>query len=111
MTGAWAQRGGEDLLRPEQNDSRRECNEINMLPPLRGAAACNPMRVEIAEQKCDLKEDQAGEPDRGGAAEGRKELLGGHRLHQEEKECAEEDGDAIEQAGCVHVRTQDEYGL
>ena len=98
MTGAWAQRGGEDFLRHEQNESCRECNEINMLPPTGGAAARNPMRVEIAEQKCDLEEDEAGEPDRGGAAQERKELLGGHRLHKEEKECAEEDGDAVEQA-------------
>ena len=77
-----------------------------MLPPTGGVAACNPVCVEIAEQQRDLEEDQAGEPDRGGAAEDGKELLGGHRLHQEEQECAEEDGGSVEQTGCGHVQTQ-----
>ena len=70
-----------------------------MLSPTGSVAACNPVGVEVAEQQRDLKEDEAGEPDGGGAAEDGKQLLGGHRLDQEEQECAEKDGGAVEQAG------------
>ena len=69
-----------------------------MSPPAEAAAARKPVSVEVAEQQRDLEEDQAGEPDGGGAAKGGQQLLGGHRLHQEEQECAEKDGKAVEQA-------------
>src|SRR5438874_1147240 len=111
MVGAWTQCGGKDSLRAEQNDCRGERDEINMLAPAGGAAARNPMRVDIAEQQRDLEKDQARQPDRGGAAQERKKLLGGHRLYQEEQECAEKDGDAVEQAGCGHGVTRSSRGL
>ena len=37
--------------------------------------------------------------------------LGGDRLHEKEQECAEEDGDAVEQAGCGHGVTRSSRGL
>src|SRR5271156_3630758 len=74
-----------------------------MPPPSQAAIARQPMRVEVAEEQCDLKEDQAGQPDSGGSAQDWEKLFGGHRLRQEEQESAAEDCDAVEQAGCRHV--------
>ena len=57
-----------------------------------------PMRVEIGEEKGGLKEDETGDPDCGGSAEGGQELLGSDGLDQEEKERAEKDGAAEERS-------------
>ena len=82
-----------------------------MSSPAETAAARQPVVIEVAEQKRDLEEDKTREPDRGGAAQDGKKLLGGHRLHQKEQECAEEDGDAVEKAGCGHCVTRSSRGL
>jgi hypothetical protein len=54
-----------------------------------GDAACQPVceavRVEITEEQEELKEDEAGHPDSGGAAEGGEDLAGGDRFNEEEK--------------------------
>src|SRR6201985_1581633 len=82
-----------------------------MLPPTGGLASRNPVGVEIAEQSRALEKDKTREPDRGGAAQDGKKLLGGHRLRQKEQECAEKDGDAVEKAGCGHCVTRSSRGL
>ena len=53
--------------------------------------AREPMGVEIRGKQGGLKEDEAGDPDGGGATEGGKELLGGHGFDEEEEECGEKD--------------------
>jgi len=49
------------------------------------------MGVEVAEEKTDLKEQQAGGPDGRRAAEGRQYHLADHRLHQKQQCGAEKD--------------------
>ncbi len=99
LTDLW----GEDLLRDQQDDRCGEGDQIDMAAPGGGLAAGEPVGVEIAEEQGDLKEDQACEPHRGGAAENGQELFRGHRLDEEEQEGAEEDGDAVEQAWGWHL--------
>jgi hypothetical protein len=44
------------------------------------------VRVEVAEQKRGLKEDEAGEPDGGGASKDGEQLFSSERLNKEEEE-------------------------
>ena len=48
--------------------------------------------VEVAEEQGGLEEDQAGEPDGGGASERGEELLGGDGLNEEQEQGGEKDG-------------------
>ncbi len=52
-----------------------------------------PVGISVSCKEPALKEDHAGDPYRGGAAEGRKDHLGDHRLDLEEKKGAEEYGE------------------
>jgi hypothetical protein len=62
------------------------------------AATGEPVRVEIAEKKRGLEEDEAGEPDRGRASEHGKKLFRGERLNQEEQKRRKEGRDSVENA-------------
>lgn len=92
----------EDLLRDQQDDSGGEGDQIDMAAPGGGLATGDPVGVEIAEEQGGLKEDEACEPHRGGATKDWQKLFRGHRLHEEEQEGAEKDGDAVEQAWGWH---------
>jgi len=61
-------------------------------------AAGEPVGVEVSEEQGGLKEDEAGDPHSGGAAEGGQELFGGHGLDGEEEQGAKEDCAGIEDA-------------
>ena len=50
-----------------------------------------PMGVEIGEEESGLEEDEAGDPDGGGATESGEQLFGGHGFDEEEEECGEKD--------------------
>jgi hypothetical protein len=92
-----------DLLRDQQDDCGGEGDQIDMAAPGCGLATGDPMGIEIAEEQGGLKEDEACEPHRGGAAEDGQKFFRGHRLDEEEQEGAEEDGDAVEQAWGWHL--------
>jgi len=88
----------------EKGNGQRGCGEceegeVEALSLGGEGAAVQPVRVEVAEQERELKEDEAREPDRGGAAEGREELLGRHGLNQEEEKGREEDSTAVQGPG------------
>ena len=53
-----------------------------------------PARVEIGQEECGLKEDEAGDPDRCRSAECRQQLFGGDGFDKEEQEGGEKDSAA-----------------
>ena len=84
---------------------KRECDErkgddedVSAALAARGFAVSEPVGVEVAEQERGLEEDEAGEPDGGGASEDGEELLGGEGLDEEEEEGREKGGGAVEKA-------------
>ena len=93
---------GMESLRDKQDNGGDTRREIEVASPTGRIFAREPVGVEVPEQQRDLEEDQTSQPDCGRTAERGEELFGGHRLNQEEKEGAEEDGNTIEQAGCEH---------
>ena len=89
------------LPRRRGND-RQECEAQHQqrymdrrLPPRREAAR-QPVRIGIAEQQDELEEDHAHGPDRGGSPEPGQDLLGQHRLDEEQEKRADEDRGGIE---------------
>lgn len=98
VEGALAEVGTDELLRGQQGYGDYQHSEVKQ--PLAAAkrAAGEPVRVEVAEQKGELEEDQAGEPYRRGASERGEELLCRHGLDQKEQEGREEDRKAVERA-------------
>ncbi len=56
-------------------------------------AAHHRVGVEVAGEERRLEEHEAGGPDRGRAAEPRKDFLGDDRLYQEQQEGTDEDGE------------------
>lgn len=71
--------------------------------------AGKPVRVEVAEQEGGLEEDQAGEPDGGGAAEDREDLPGAKGFDEEEEEGREKGGGSVEEARGRHELVQKGY--
>jgi len=99
MGGAKAEIGADQSLCDQQDDGGgKEC-EVEQLSAAVEGMAGQPVRVEVAEQQGELEEDEAGEPDRRGAAERGEQLLGRHGLDQEEEKRREKDGKAVERPG------------
>jgi hypothetical protein len=61
-----------------------------------------PMRIRVGAQQRRLKENQAGDPHSGRAAQYGDELLGHHRFDKEQQECGEKDHDSEEEPGSGH---------
>ena len=96
MGGAAAEVRPDQSLCSQRDDGDGEQREIEQLSAAVEGMAGQPVRVDVAEQQRELEEDQAGEPDRGRAAERGQQLLGRHRLNQKEEKRREKDGKAVE---------------
>ena len=83
--------GLSDVNRQRQHDAGgNEHAGVHGPLPSRRDAAAQRVRVEISEQEHGLKEDHAGAPDRGAAAEHRQQDLADQRLHDEQQRCGSE---------------------
>jgi hypothetical protein len=118
--GEWVAGGAAEIglgEKDEEEDGEGEQGDVeerSRIPPSPRNGAWSRVRhpgsdgvsVEISEEQGGLEEDEAGDPDGGGAAEGGEQAFGGHGLDGEEQKGAEENGCSVkdaERAGQVHA--------
>jgi hypothetical protein len=80
----------------QRKQARREQTDVDPSLPARTQAPDESVGVEIAQEKHDLKEEQAGRPDCRGPAKPRQNHLGDQWLHLEQKGRADENGQSVE---------------
>lgn len=68
------------------------------------------MRVEVAAEEQELKDEEIGGPDSGGAAEPREDVFADDELDLKEEKGAEEDGDGEEPDGGGGIREGGLFG-
>jgi hypothetical protein len=87
-----------EVRRDESDESYCEDKKVSAGPLVIDCAARERVGVEVAEEERGLEEDEAGEPDGGGASQDGQELLGGDGFDEEEEQGREEDGGGVEEA-------------
>ena len=90
---AWPGRHRHDR---QQRQAAQQQRDVAVLQRPAALVADEVVREGIAQQQRSLEEHQAGGPHRHAAAKARQDQLGDDRLHQEQQEGTEEDGDAAQ---------------
>ena len=83
-------------MHAEQQQSQRENNHVRHRLRPGAQIAYQSVSVAVTSEQNALKEDEAGRPQGRRASEHRQQLLGDHRLDQEQKKCAQENDTAVE---------------